>query len=163
VTFGGVVIGPVLASPGAGIGGMGLWSLRSRAGLPPRGLPTGAALTGADGFAAFAGALPFATGAVFVRATFEGFAVAPLRENLALLRFATGAFALRAGVRTFLTAAFFAIFLAGFLTALRLDLATFLAGFFAATIRNTSLENSCLYRCRVRLGAISAPDTLQDL
>jgi hypothetical protein len=112
---------------------MGLWSLRARAGLPPRGLPDGAALTGAAVFAAFVGALPFATGAVFARATFEGLPVFALRVTFALLPFA-GAFALRTGVFAFLTAAFFAILLTGFFAALLADLAVFLAGFFAAAI-----------------------------
>jgi len=135
VTLGGAVIGPVFARPGAGIGGTGLGSFfGARAGLPPRGLPAGAALIGADPFAGFADTLPLATGPAFGRAPFEGLVAVALRATLAPLPFATGVFARRAGAFVFPGAAFFTTFLPGFLAALLTDLAVFLAGFFAAAI-----------------------------
>jgi hypothetical protein len=103
--------------------------LRSRAGLPPRGLPDG----GLAAIGAFSPLTALLFSSVFERAAcFDGFAALTLRDTVARFAFGAAAFALRAGACAFPAEAFVAVFFTTFFAGLLADLAALLAGFFAA-------------------------------
>jgi hypothetical protein len=149
--LGGVITGVGLASPGAGIGGTCLGSLDTRAGLPPRGLTTGAGGCAAAGaFAAFVALIGF-----------EGCAAFLTFATLAVLRFATAVFFFCAFAGLAFTASFLTTFFTDFFAPLVGGLAIFLARFIA--IGQYLFENSCLNLLSVQMERhINAPDTLRD-